>query len=179
MQRLLLLILGALLGSLLTRQYETFKGRENDAHLLLLALNEISDFETNLLCWQNFPSYTGPLKEVQTTHIKRFLETKLSLFLRIEVREDFKQLIDWIDQSNEFVHQFPHVSISKTIANTLAEFAAPMEKSLHEPLCRIWNSVLYTHTFRYRILGLSPNDIDILKKRTPGELAEFHFKYKV
>ncbi|MCB4756314.1 MAG: hypothetical protein LHV69_04980 [Elusimicrobia bacterium] len=180
---LLSLFLGAYLGSVITRQYDKFKERENEAHKLLLALNDVVDFSSELAFWDDYYLWrnikVSPRKEIDNAHILSFLDTKLAAMLPSEVRMDFKQISEWIYYFNNETPKNDYSLLGSSRVEKILSLTKIYSKSLEESFVRIINSFLFTNSWRFKTLGLKPNDKEISVHRTPEEIHDIRIRWDI
>lgn len=175
LSQFLLLLLGGLLGHLLTRQYNSFEERENDAHTLRLAVSEIAELETELLGRSEMTNRDEPVHLVSNKNIKLFLESKLAYLLPSEVRLDFQQISGKIEGLNADATQYHDRRLNDIVGPIFQEEARSCYQWLVDPRegvkKRILNALLYTTRSRYRCFGSPAREKDILKGRSEDEIA--------
>ncbi|OGS04902.1 MAG: hypothetical protein A3G41_01805 [Elusimicrobia bacterium RIFCSPLOWO2_12_FULL_59_9] len=183
LENALFILVGALLHSLFTRNYDQYRGREGDSHLLKLAAEEVGEFFDELDTWESFLEWHDELRFIRAIrldtpinlanqHIKHFLKTPLSFLLFGEVRNDLKAISDLVEMLNSLNDAQSRDRLGdekRTMA--LGQIRLYQTKLGHEIVCRIWNAILYTTSTRFKWLGLKPSENHIRKARTVGELA--------
>ena len=175
LNELLTLGVGALVGSLLTRQYDDLKVRRSDSDLLRHVYHEINDFECALL---SIPPKSGLLGQIVThssfdelqrpsnESLRLFLKTKLCLVLPSEVRAELKDVADTIDEFNELAAKRNPKAFDFGEHYIYLEF--PQRLAI--------TSIAYTASARYWLLGKAPDEDSIIRKFAPGECGELKSK---
>lgn len=170
---LLTLGVGALIGSLITRQYDDLKVRRADCDLLKLVYHEINDFECALLnmppesmdgrlvTQDSFDEFGTPSSE----SLHQFLRSRLGLMLPSEARGTLKDACEMIEEFNKLVAN----------KNPKAFAEGEKQKFLEYPERIVINTLAYTTRPRYWLLGLPPSEEMLTKILNPplrGEVVE-------